>query len=486
MRRINLTLLLACLAGNSLLAQVSGRLSGTVLDPAGAAVPNAKVSLYLPGGNSPVLTTQTTADGIFDFASIRPDNYRLTIEAPGFTTYSLERVAIDPSRQTALPPIQMSIQASAQSVDVTAGVATVETSSVEVTSTVTQSQVTNLPVLDRQVNNLFYTQAGVNSNGRADTVINGLRAQNTNVTLDGINVQDNFIRINGLDYIPNKLTIGEVSEITIGSSNLNPTLGGNANAISLSTRSGTNEFHGNAYWYNRNNFFSANDWFNNKDGVPRPFLNLNQFGGSLGGPIKKDKLLFVATYETYDLHQQSPTLNTILTPTARRGILQYRLNGSGPIQQFNLLANPGGTPAPLQIDPFTAGLLANVPAVGNSTETGDQLNTTGYQFNARSNERRDSVVGKVDYNLSPQHIFSWTYRWNRDNVDRPDQGNFYTTIPPVSNHNYAHLFSASWRWSPAATLTNELRGGGNLARAPFDVVGTPPSYFITGLASRVR
>src|SRR5439155_9812756 len=139
-------------------------------------------------------------------------------------------------------------------VEVTGSLASVDTNSIEVTSTVTQSQIVNLPVLDRQVSNLFYTQPGVNSNGNASTAINGLRAQNTNVTLDGVNIQDNFIRINGLDYLPNKLTIAEVSELTISSSNVNPTVGGNASAITLSTPSGTNVYHGSAYWYNRNNF----------------------------------------------------------------------------------------------------------------------------------------------------------------------------------------------------------------------------------------
>lgn len=78
-----------------------------------------------------------------------------------------------------------------------------------------------------------------------------------------------------------------MSEITVSSSNASPTIGGNANAITLSTPSGSNEFHGNAYWYNRNSAFSANDWFNNLDGVKRPFLNLNQFGGSLADRLRK-------------------------------------------------------------------------------------------------------------------------------------------------------------------------------------------------------
>jgi len=454
--------------------QVNGRLTGSVTDPSGAAVAGASVDLYLPGGASAVLSTKTNSTGVFDFASVRPDVYTLKVSSPGFAVAEQQNVKVDPVRGTSLQPIELELASASQVLNVTESAATIDTASAEVSTTITQQQVQNLPVFDRQVNNLFYTQPGVNNNGNSDTVINGLRAQNTNVTLDGVNIQDNFIRINGLDYLPNKLTIGEVSEITVSSSNASPTIGGNANVVSLSTPSGTNQYHGNAYWYNRNNFFSANDWFNNQDGVARPFLNLNQFGGTFAGPVIKDKLLFFANYETYDLHQTSPQLDTILTPTARQGILQYQTGGSA-TRQFNVLNAQN-----LSIDPYIQTLLSKLPTVGNSSAVGDGLNTTGYQFNARSNIRRDSIVGKVDYNLSTSNVFSGTYRWNRDNDDRPDIGNFLTPVPPVSNRNGAHFFSGSWRWTPTSTLTNELRGGGNLAQAPFDVAGAPPPFFVSG------
>ena len=473
-------LLLIVIAIGSAFGQVAGRLAGSVVDASGASVANATVNVYLPGGKAAVLTMKTTSDGTFDFAAVRPDAYRVEVTAAGFNNFVQDNVVVDPVRQTTLAPIHLTIQTQSQTVEVSSSVATVNTNTVEVTSTVTQGQILNLPVLDRQINNLFYTQPGVNNNGKADTVVNGLRSQNTNVTYDGINIQDNFIRINGLDYIPNKLTIGEVSEFTISSSNASPTVGGNANAISLASPSGTNSYHGALYWYNRNNYFSANDWFNNKAGVDRPFLNLNQFGGTIGGPIKKDKLLFFAAYETYNLHQTSPTTTTILTPSARQGILTYPLNGNGPNQTFNVLQNPGADPAPLKIDSVMAGILAKVPTVGNTTSAGDGLNTTGYQFNARSNNRRDSVIGKLDYNLSTKHVFSGTYRWSRDIVDRPDIFTGFNLVPVVSNNNGANLYSVSWRWTPTSSLINEVRGGGNLARAPFDVAGTLPPYLVTG------
>ena len=434
-------------------------------------------------GKPPFSPTQSRGDGSFDFQTVRSDTYNLTVELEGFAKASVNGVMIEPVRQTELAPLRLEIATTSQSVEVVAASnQTVETSSFEVASTVTQQQIINLPVLDRQVSNLFYTQAGVNANGRASTVINGLRAQNSSVTYEGVNIQDNFIRINGLDYIPNKLTIGEVQEITISSSNSNASLGGNASSVVLSAPSGSNSLHGNAYWYNRNSALSANDWFNNKNGVARPFLNLNQFGGSVSGPIKKDKLLYFANYETYNLRQTSPKTNTILTPLARQGILQYKVGGV--VKQYNILTTPCvGDPAcdsALKPDSVVAGLLAKLPTVGNSTDKGDGLNTTGYAFNARSNNRRDSIVGKLDFNLSPKHVITGLLRWNRDIVDRPDIGTFFGGVPPVANHNKAYLFSVAYRWSPAATLTNELRFGGNLAKAPFDVSSAAPASFVGG------
>ncbi len=102
-----------------------------------------------------------------------------------------------------------------------------------------------------------------------------------------------------------------------------------------------------------------------------------------------------AAYETYDYHSTTPEATTILTPAARRGIFTYRTNGNSPIQTYNVLTNPEATPRlRLTIDKTAAGLLSQVPLVGNSTQVGDGLNTTGYQFNARSNERRDNIEGK--------------------------------------------------------------------------------------------
>ena len=115
--------------------------------------------------------------------------------------------------------------------------------------------------------------------------------------------------------------MGQVRQMTIVSSNGNAASSGGATETAMTTPSGTNQFHGEVFWYNRNNALSANDWFNNQAGVALPFLNQNQGGASIGGPIKKDKLFFYANYEFVRAHQQAPAEATILTTAARQGNL---------------------------------------------------------------------------------------------------------------------------------------------------------------------
>ena len=126
--------------------------------------------------------------------------------------------------------------------------------------------------------------------------------------------------------------------------------------------------------------------------------------------------------------------------------------------QFDVLKASG-----MKISPFMQKLLDLIPSTGNNTVIGDGLNTTGYSFNARGNETRDNITLKGDYNMSQKSSFALSYVWNRDIVDRPDYTPFYTVAPPIFNDNSNRLISATWRWTPSATLTNELRGGVNEA-----------------------
>ena len=460
-------------------AQVNGRLTGSVIDPSGAAVPKATVSLFLHGGKRALLATLTNNQGQFSIESIRPELYDVTIESAGFQVYQIESVKIDPARSTDLAPVKLAIATTATSVEVKAGAETVQTTSTDLSTTVTSDQLRRLPVGDRNPLAFIATQAGVGS-GQFATNINGQRESFSTVTLDGVSIQDNYIRDNDLDFTPNLLMLDQVKEFTLTTSMSSAAASGGSQ-VNFVTPSGTNEFHGSAYWQNRNNDFAANDFFDNKDGLGLPRLNQNQAGGSIGGPIRKDRLFFYFNYEALRLRSQTAQDATILTQSARNGIFSY-IDTSGQLQQKNILQITG-----VPIDPVMQAMINQIPApdkinnyrVGDS-HPGQLRNTAGYSYFVRSNNDMDHATGRVDYNISTKNIVSGSYAYNSNDVDRPDVGVSYAPVSPFYNDDHIKFASLSWRYSPSASLTNELRGGLNFAPAEFKYNGTLPSSLIGG------
>ncbi|MBZ5576618.1 MAG: TonB-dependent receptor [Acidobacteriia bacterium] len=471
-RRAILLLAVFLIATTAASAQVAGSLSGSVIDPSGAVVPNATVNIYLAGGKEPVLAGKTNEVGLFVFIAMRPDTYDVGVEAQGFIKTTVRLVKVSPLQQVELPAIQLELQTAAQTVEVTSNVQSVQSTNAEVASTITNTMVQNLPVLGRQVTTFFQSQPGVSVGGDA-TSVNGLKSSFSNVTLDGINIQDNFIRTNGLDYAPFRTTIDQVAEITVATSNQSAAIGGGASQFILSTKSGSNAFHGSVYWYNRNNALSANDWFNDRDGVAQPKLNLNQPGAAVGGPIKKDKLFFYANVELYRDKEDDSITRTVLTDSARNGIFTY-VDTSGNTRTANLQTLRGYTP-----DPTIKAMISQLPEP-NSTG-GDGLNTSGYRFNAKSNEYRDQFVYKGDYYITQKHSITGTYNYINNPTDRPDitTSQFYTVTPPVTNSLRNHLLSVALRSTISPTFTNEVRAGFARTHGNFDDNVAYPKFAIS-------
>jgi hypothetical protein len=461
-------------ASTSLQAQVAGRVTGSVVDATGAAVPDASVSLQLPGSGAAAYSTKTSTSGSFTLSSVNPVSYDLVVEAKGFLTSKISDLKVDPGSSRDVPAIKLDVAGVTQTVEVTTAKDTVETSNAEVTTTIGQSQIQSLPVINRSPLGFLQTQAGINS-AAGTTTINGQRSTFVNVTLDGINIQDNFIRTNDVDFLPNLLLLDQVAEVTVTSSNSSASAFGGSAQIGFVTPSGTNQFHGSAYWSNRNSDLAANTWFNNQSGTKRPFLNQNQIGGTLGGHIIKNKLFFYTNYEAFRLRQQTAQNATILTNDARNGTYTYIAGGA--TQKVNILQAMG-----IQIDPKIASILSQVPTSDkiNNSSVGDGRNTGGYSFLKRNNRTRDNVTSKGDYIMSPKNSFTVSYIWNRDILDRPDQDSTYNLIPSVTNSDPVKLMSSSWRWNPMPTLTNEARFGFNWAPAIFLAAQDIPSYFVTG------
>ncbi len=460
-----------------LYAQFSGRVTGSVVDASGASVPDAQVSLLLAGGQKPLLTTKTSNNGEYYFNSVRAANYDLTVQAKGFVTVKVSDVTVDAARETDVPLIKLQLASVIDTVEVKADRGGVELGNAEIAETVSVDQIQNLPILDRNPMDLIQLQPGVVANGNSATVINGLRTSYSDVTIDGINIQDNYIRDNALDYSPNMPLMGQVRQVTIVTSNENSAASGGSTQTAFSTPSGTNNYHGEALLYNRNNALSANNWFNNQAGVALPNLNQNQFGTSIGGPIAKDKIFFYFNYEGVRTHQQIPALATILTASAEQGIFSYR-NSAGTLQQVNILGLKQ-----VSINPFMAAKIAEIPPPSaiNTSLAGDGLNTGGYIFNMRDNAIRDNLTGKIDFAINTKHSIALSYLWNRFNSDRPDLENDYSAIPKSTNPTRANFLAGSWRSTPTSRLTNELRAGFNLTYGYFFDNQNDGQAIITGM-----
>jgi hypothetical protein len=449
-------------------AQITSRLNGSVQDPSGAAVPAATVDVYLPGGAKPIASTNTTAEGLFQFVSIPSGTYDVVITAAGFRKHTERGVILTAATETAMAAVKLEVGSVTDVIEVSGTPLTVQTTNSEISATITRTQIRDLPVLNRSPLGFISTQAGANVGRGGVTVINGQRTTFSNVTLDGINVQDNYIRTNALDFLPNLLLLDQVAEVTLSTSNANPAAGNGASQVTFVTPSGGNDFHGNLFIQNRNSKFAASSWFSNQSGTPKAFLNLNQLGGAIGGPIKKDKLFFYANYEAFRQHQQTTQTRAIMTDAARQGIFTY-LVGAQP-QTVNVLTLAG-----VSIDPTMKALMDKQPPASaiNSTNAGDSTslsllrNTGGYTYNLRNNRIRNNVTGKLDYNLSTRNSFAVTFAYNTDLLDRPDLSTDYKVAPPVSNDNPTKLLSTVWRSNPKPTVTNEVRFGFNLAPGLF-------------------
>jgi hypothetical protein len=364
--------------------------------------------------------------------------------------------------------------------DVVAGSSLVNTTTPEINATVLQDQVLNIPLANRDVTNLIKLQPGVQGMiNRTNTTINGGRPTWTTITLDGINIQDNFIRTNSLDFLPNRPTSDNVAEITITSSVSGTDTAGGATTVRMITPSGTNQLRGSGFEFNRDAKFAANSFFNNATNVPKPPLSRHQFGGRLGGPVQRDKVFFFGYYEGF--RQKSSTSQNVVIPAfddLLDGVFRYTSPNDTTVKSVNVLQLTG-----LAADPkLRADFLSKIPRasnVNNRDATNVTLNTGGYRFNQTDLNNRDQYGFKVDYALSDRNKFEGVFSYFKETDDRTDLDFISPDRPLVFTNNDTKRFSAAWRMTRGSNFSNELRGGANLAPVRFDSSWAFPSVLYT-------
>jgi hypothetical protein len=485
--RVAVVLMFLATLGTVAKAQVpTGSVTGTVVDAQGGSVAGAAVTLTNLQTNATYSST-TGSFGGYQFERLDYGSYRVSVAKDGFKQGIVNAIKLDAATEYSVVPIVLEVGSASQSVEVEAGAELVQTTSAEVTGTVEKKQIDDLPILNRNPLALLGLQAGVaglTPNGLETTTINGQRTSFSNLTLDGINIQDNFIRDNALDFSPNLPFNSQAQEFTIINQNADVEKGGGASQVSIVTPKGTNEFHGEGFWYYRSNAWAANNWFNDASGVPLPNLLQNQGGGNVGGPIIKNKLFIYGYYELLRERAQATNNTTVLSPTIISALTSSNptlpftyqpVDGNGnPVgspQTVNLLTlenqSRGGASPVFTPDPAQLALIGRIPTTSNNTRLGDGTNLLGYQLNARNNQTQDNYGFRGDYDMNLHNSFTATYSWNRQIVDRPDIDTSYNKIPLVQNNDSIKFLSTAWRWSPRGDFTNEVRFGFDLAPAFF-------------------
>ncbi len=470
-----------------------GRISGTVRDQNEAVVPGAKISVTNEATGQLIQEATSSGDGAFVIPQLSNGSYTVKVAVKGFKTVSYTQVKVDPGQEYSLIAV-VQIGETSEVVQVTAGTDLVNTSTPEITATVSRRQIVDLPLNGRNPIELIRLQAGVvGLPTRANTSINGGRPTWTQVTQDGINIQDNFIRTNSLDFVPNRPTSDTIGEFTITTNTQGADAAGGASQVKLVTPSGASDFHGSLYEFNRNSKLAANSFFNNKANptVRRPFLNRNQFGGNISGPIpvpkkvfgplggwndQKDKLFFFFTYEGF--RQRTATTQNNIIPANNdylTGVFRYVRPSDSTVQSVNVInVIPG-----LAIDPavqqqilsrFPSAALVNNFDAGNSTAA-RLLNTAGYRFNQSDKNDRNQYAMRFDYQATANHRFEFTHQRFKEKDDRTDLDRI-NTRPKIFTDSDVKFVVGAWRWTVTPRLNNELRIGANLAPVAFDSVET--------------
>src|ERR1700690_3406830 len=292
----------------------TGAISGTLKDSSGSSVPNATVTLISLDTNQ-TRTATTTADGTYRFGFLNSGAYKLRFEATGFNSVDIPSVTVIVTQTTVLDQA-LQVGTQQQQVTITGEAEQVDTASSTVGTLVSGTSVSSLPLTSRNYTNLLGLAAGANvgvfngtvlGRGTTDILVNGALAGQNNYQMDGASIINTAGTGTGADSGGATTGVGivnpdSVQEFKIQTSSFDASYGRNAGAnVNVVTKSGTNAFHGTAFEFFRNTVLNANDFFRSENVAPqpngRPVLNQNQFGGVIGGPVKKDKLFFFVSYQ---------------------------------------------------------------------------------------------------------------------------------------------------------------------------------------------
>jgi len=426
----------------------SGDIAGTVQDTSGAVIPGADVKAVNTGtGAEHDVVTGTPGD--FRISLLQPGTYKVTVTSPGFqTTQATVVVSVG---QIASSNFKLAIAQNAQTVEVVGGDDTLlQTDTSEMATTITQEQMQNLPNPGGDLTYPVNISQGVVMNtqgGYGNSSVFGLPATSNNFTVNGAEDNDPFLNLNNSG--PSNMLLGanDVDEINVVANAFGSQYGSLGGVQeNILTRSGTNQFHGNATYYWTNSAMNANQWFNDYYGAPLPYSNANQGGAGIGGPIVKDKAFFFANYETLRFVTSEPRQVIIPSSAYENAVLAY-LTSNGQAGQIpfyqTIFSTYNNAPGATRATAYNGTDYANVfegTAKSNLTES---LVTARVDYRINAN---DSMFAHFKYDLGEQPTYVDPLTPNFDASSRqPDyEGQLQETHIFSPNLINQFIFSTAW------------------------------------------
>jgi hypothetical protein len=445
--------LLCIVAGGAFSQDVTGSVQGRVTDPTGATIPNVRLELINESTNA-TATQTSTAEGGYIFNLVPPGRYKLRASATGFGTAELSGITVDVNRATRAD-IGLKVGAVAETVEVSATVSRVDTVTAQISTSANTKMVTELPSASRNVLKFAELAPGVTINNSDSQVLN---IEGSSANVNGNRQGRNVFYLDGSDntasfrntalQFPNPEA---VQEVNIATSNTSAEFGKQPGGVfNIITKSGTNEFHGSLFHFFTDSALNANSWARNRSGSGRAPAELRQTGGTLGGPIVRDKLFFFGSYMRYR-DQDAGFQNTIRFPTAA----MY----NGDFSQFpQQLSDPdSGQPLPGNIiperlrDPVAKRFFELIPTVPNFDDR--------YVWSFVNPVKNNEILGKADYNLGSTQSFMVSYFrtfGDQQIANTAANGNIPFWGPQV-NDSSQHTGSVRHTWTASPTTLVQSR-----------------------------
>ncbi len=467
-------LVIALVMAPSLGAQslVTGDLTGTVTDPSGAVVSGATVTLK-SDANGSIRTTTTGANGTYRFSLLSPGSFTVTVTASGFSkAQSTTQVNVG---QASIADLKMAIGSSSSTIEVTGAAPLVNAENADLSTNFNQNLIANQPNGGNDITYVAQTAPGVNMNtgmGYGNFQTSGLPATSNVFTVNGENDMDPFLNLNNSGATNLTLGKNDLQEATVITNPYSGQYGQQAGVqVSYVTKSGSNQFHGNAEYWWTGRAMDANDYFNNLNGTPRPFANNNEWADSFGGPIKKDKLFFFADNE--GIRYIVPSTTTVFSPTvafSNATLANLALTDPASVPLYSKMFN---------LYQSAPGYSRGVPVTGGGCEDFTFAGNCFQQYGATPALPGTEYIisGRIDYNMSDRDHLFWRVRM--------DHGTQATYADPINSAfdaaSYQPAYDGQGQWTHvfSPNATNNFIYAGSYYRAIFTQTDGANSVFPT-------